>query len=228
MKAQPRIRAGRIPQSQATDCSTTYLTNDSTMKTFALLVLVFTWCVSARSQGTVLFNNGPSSSVNAPVYESDGITKLSGPQFMAELFAGPNVNSLGSIAMTGFLTGNSAGYFYGGVQTINSVLPGGNAWFQVDVWNTASGATFGQAQASSLPDSWWQSSVFMEVTGNPFALPPTLPSPLFGLGTSPVFLNSVPEPSSLTFFWLGFAAMFVSIRRHRNLSQRVLQKQSSS
>src|SRR5690349_2924544 len=98
------------------------------MKRLILTAALGMVCASAFGQGTVVFNNGYPSSPNAPVYESDRVTKCAGSQFMAELFAGPSANSLASIAMTGFATGVQAGYFFGGAQTINSVLGGGTAW----------------------------------------------------------------------------------------------------
>jgi hypothetical protein len=186
------------------------------VKKLSMTMLITCSSLPAHPQGTVLFNNINVGSPNAPVYESDGVTKLSGSQFMAELFAGPSANNLGAIAMTGFLTGSQAGYFLGGPQTINSVPGGGTAWIQVDVWNTASGASFSQATASGLPDSWWQSQVFMNLTGNPNNIGgggPSPPFPLTGLGNSPVFLNSVPEPSVLPLSCLGFTVIFVFIRR---------------
>jgi len=182
---------------------------------FSMTLLIACSSLTAHPQGTVLFDNINVGAPNAPVFESDGVTKLSGPQFTAELFAGPSANSLAFIAMTGFLTGNGAGYFLGGTQTINSVIPGTIAWVQVDVWNTASGSSFGQAQNSGLANSWWQSPVFSVVTGNQFTFgggftPPAL---LSGLGTSPVFLNSVPEPSTVTLIGLGLAAVFRLVHR---------------
>ena len=182
--------------------------------------------LTAYSQGTVngtvdFANVSSGLGPNAPVYESDGVTKLSGPQFMAELFAGPSANNLAGIAMIGFASGTQAGYFFGGVQSINSVPGGGIAWVQVDVWNTANGASFPQAQASGLPDSWWQSSLFTVVTGNMFTGGgPTPPATLSGLGNSPVFLNSIPEPSVLAFACLGFATIFVGVHQRNNNRQR--------
>src|SRR5690349_15648573 len=71
------------------------------MKRLSLTLLVAAFSLTAHPQGTVLFDNIHVGAPNAPVFESDGVTKLSGPQFTAELFAGPSVNSLASIAMTG-------------------------------------------------------------------------------------------------------------------------------
>ena len=192
--------------------SATVRKRNQIMKTFLLALLVLTTTVSAHSQGTVLFINiGPG--FNAPVYGSDGVTALSGSQFMAELLGGPSVNNLASIAATGFLTGAQGGYFNGGTQTINSVAPQATAWVGVRVWNTASGSSFLQAQASGLPNSWWQSPVFSIVTGGGI-INPAAPAPLTGFGTSPVFLNSVPEPSTIALAALGAAVVsFRFLRR---------------
>ena len=162
------------------------------------------------SQGTVEFANLHVGSPNAPVYESDGVTKVSGPQFVAELLGGASLNSLVSIATTGFLTDGGAGYYTGGAQAVPGVVPGATAWVEVRVWNTVSGSTFLQAQASGLPNSWWQSSAFSLVTGGGFQGP--VPTPLVGLGNSPVYLNSVPEPSVLAFVGLGTVAIVLGYK----------------
>jgi hypothetical protein len=137
---------------------------------------------------------------------ADGVTPLSGPQFTAELLAGPNANSLLSIATTGFLTGSDVGYFVGGIETINGVAAQGTAWVNVRVWNTTAGPSFLQAQASGLPNSWWQSPIFSVVTGDSVN-----PSSLTGLGNSPVYLNPVPEPSAAAL--VGFGAALIISRK---------------
>ncbi len=168
------------------------------------------------AQGTVnfanLWPNQVNPMVNAPVYESDGVTRLAGSQFTAELLAGPTANNLASIAMTGFLTGNAAGYFPAGTQSVPNLAPGMTAWVQVNVWNTASGASFAQAQASGLPNTWWSSSVFSVALGGG-VVNPTAPATLTGLGTSPVYLNSVPEPATTALLGLGVAVLFLRYRR---------------
>ena len=189
------------------------------MKNFLLTCLFFTLCSFAYAQGTVYFSNiDIPAGVNAPVYESDGITKLSGSQFMAELLGGPSATSLASVATTSFLTGNGAGYFVGGVgglQAINTVSPGSMAWVAVEVWNMASGASFQQAKASGLPNSWWESPEFSLITGGyPTGVGPAPPAALTGLGTSPVYLNgAVPEPSSFALVGLGAAILLLHSHR---------------
>jgi hypothetical protein len=144
---------------------------------------------AALAQGTVNFFN-----VNAPVYLSDGTTPLNGPQYMAGLMAGPTANSLALIATTPFFTN---GYYLGGLQTINSVQGGDIAFIQVDVWNTATGTTFDQAQASGFGNAWAQSSVFTVQTGSNLSVPPIPPTSLFGL--TPLSLNAGPPiPAQLS------------------------------
>ncbi len=163
------------------------------------------------AQGTVWFINLDSQhGVDAPVYQADGITKLDGPQFMAELLAGPTAGSLSSVATTGFLGGLGAGYFNGGVRTINSVSPGQTAWIEVRAWNTITGASFTQAQISGLPNSWWTSPVFSVITGGlPSSSGDTPPGFLTGLGSSPALLNPVPEPSGIALMGLGSLGAFL-------------------
>jgi len=159
-------------------------------------------------------NIGPvGSGLNAPVYESDGVIKLSGSQYMAELLGGPSASSLGPVATTSFFTGNGAGYFNGLTQGIPGVPGGTEGWVEVLVWNTASGLTFDQAKASGLPNSWWQSSVFTVRTGIT-VVNPSAGGLLLGLGNSPVFLNgAVPEPSMFALAGLGAALVLFRMIR---------------
>jgi hypothetical protein len=185
------------------------------MRKVLLLIIVPALCLRANAQGTIRFMNiRPGGAIDAPVYQSDGVTKLSGAQYLAELLAGPGPSSLGPVATTEFLTGNAVGYFDGGTVAVNSVPPGNTAWVQVYVWNMSSGASFAQAQNSGLPNSWWQSSVFDVQTGGQLTGTGTAPpGPLLGLGTSPVYLNGVPEPATLALTGLGAVSVLLRFLR---------------
>jgi hypothetical protein len=182
------------------------------MKYIFILALSTLPLCKMNAQGTIDFANyAGGRGVNAPVYQSDGTTKLLGSQFLAELLVGPAADSLASIATTGFLPGNGAGYFNGGTQTVNGMAPGSTAWVEVRVWNTLSGGSFLQARASGLPDSWWESAVFSVGLGGG-TINPSLPAALTGLDNSPVYLNSVPEPSALGLIGLGIAGVLLRSR----------------
>ena len=177
------------------------------MKTvLAVIPLTLLTCLRVHAQGTVSFKNLNSNPViNAPVILSDGVTKASGPQYMAALLAGQSANNLYPIATTPFLTGGAAGYFAGGVQSIPFVPGGGIAFIQLEFWNATAFNTWQVAQASGLPNAWGQSFIFPVVTGDPNATPPATPAFLTGLGTSPIFLTLIPEPSSFVLAGLGLA-----------------------
>ncbi len=178
-------------------------------------MLSLTSLVTSLAQGTLEFQNvNAAAGVNAPVYGSDRVTKLSGSQFQAELLVGSDASSLVSIATTGFLTGNGAGYFIAPVQTIPNTGPGASAFVQVEVWNTATGSSFSQAEVSGLPNSWWASSTF-KVTLGGGVINPLAPTALIGLGNSPVYLNSVPEPSAVVLAGLGAGLAWLGAWRRR-------------
>ena len=77
--------------------------------------------VGAFAQGTVNFANF-GVGLNAPVYYRDGTTKVAGNAITAELLAGSSHSLLQTVATTGFLTGAAAGYFQGGVVTLNFIV----------------------------------------------------------------------------------------------------------
>jgi len=189
------------------------------MKSFFISIFVLTFSLSSHGQGTLYFANYGSVGINAPVYLSDRVTPLAGLQFQAELLAGPSPTSMVPLAATAFWRGAAAGYYYysvtGGIVVVPNVAPGQYAWVQVEVWNTASGASFDQALASGLPDSWWASSVFSVRTGNEqLGGRPTPPAPLTGLGTAPGYLNTIPEPSTYALASLGGAVALFRAFRH--------------
>jgi len=180
----------------------------------SLAFLIVVLGVSAYAQGTVWFINLDSQhGLNAPVYAADGVTKLAGSQFMAELLAGPSPSSLSSIATTGFLEGGGAGYFNGGIWSLANVAPGQVASVQLRGWNTLSGPSYVQAQASGLPNSWWQSPVLSVVTGGlTSGTGQTPPAFLTGLNNSTLLLNPVPEPTSLALAAVGAVVLRLRLR----------------
>lgn len=135
---------------------------------------------SARGQGTVNFSNRVlSDGVDAPVFAVDGVTRLDGDGFVAQLYAGPSADTLSPIGgAVAFSSGARAGYFFGGTRVIATVPPGGVAFVQVRVWAGAFGSTFEAAWAAGGDTG--QSELFQVVTGGNGA-PPSIPANLVGL-----------------------------------------------
>lgn len=94
----------------------------------------------AQGQGLVVFNNSPTSVGNggAPVYDIDGVTRLSGTNWLAQLFAGPDIHTLAAIGepLT-FRTGAAAGFVdisRGTVRSIPTVGQEEIAAIRIVVW----------------------------------------------------------------------------------------------
>jgi hypothetical protein len=182
------------------------------MKKIVVTVLACALSLAAFAQGTVNFINVNSSpALNAPIFLSNGSTRLAGAGFMAELLAGASAGSLSPVASAPFQSGGGAGYFAGGTQIIPGVVGGGTAFIQIRAWSTAAGATYAAAVASGLGDAWGASSVFSVVTGNPSATPPGTPAILVGLQS--FNLNPIPEPSTFALAGLGIASLLLFRRR---------------
>ena len=120
------------------------------MKKLLLVTGLMVANLAAYAQGTLNFANfvtvpPPGVSVNAPVFNVDGTTKLAGSQFEAILYAGPAGSTESSLAPYGvaqaFSTGAGAGYFIGGARTVTTVPGNSIAVVQVRAWDTLSGAT---------------------------------------------------------------------------------------
>lgn len=173
-------------------------------KTIILGLVLAVGAITSFAQGTVNFANaGPG--LNAPVFQSDGITKLSSA-YTAELLAGTSAGSLTSIATTSFLSA-APGIFTGGTQTINSLTPGGPGFFEVRAFATSFGS---YANAFASGSGYGSSSIFsLAATGNPTTVPPGTPATLIGLTS----FTLVPEPSTLALLGLGAVSLLAFRRR---------------
>ena len=94
------------------------------------------------------FHNSSGANVDAPVFNLDGVTPLSGTNFMAQLYAGPSLELLRPAGQPSlFRSGFSAGYFYSQVITLASVAPGAEAIVQVRAWDARKGGSYEEARA---------------------------------------------------------------------------------
>src|SRR5262245_8769689 len=81
---------------------------------------------AAFGQGTVLLSNLSSPNVNAPIFDIDGTTRLSGAGFMAQLYAAASSQGrlVPALPPTHFLEGTAAGYLFPLVATASNVVAG--------------------------------------------------------------------------------------------------------
>jgi hypothetical protein len=198
------------------------------MKT-TLVIALMSLAVSVHGQGSVGFKNYFGHPNTDPaVFFYDGVSKVTGTQYIAGLQAGPTPRSEVTVAGAAalfFTQAAGAGFFQGGVVSIPNVCGGAVAYIQVQVWDTTlagttSGATFAQAVAYSLqhglPNVAGLSKEFSVVTGDLSANPPGLPilfdtgmSPLrpMQMGTADPSMMGIPEPSVFGLAGLGIAVL---------------------
>ena len=132
--------------------------------------------------GTINFNNRLTDlEEGAPVFEPDGVTRLEGSRYLAQLWAGGAPDSLQPVgAPVEFRTGMMAGYFRqpGGTVVIPHVAAGATAWLEVRAWDGTFGEDFTEAFAAGGPAG--RSEAFAVVTGGS-GMPPEVPANLVGL-----------------------------------------------
>jgi hypothetical protein len=189
-----------------------------------LLVAVMSLAVTAYGQGTVVFRNYFGNPNTDPaVFFYDGVSKVTGTQYIAGLEAGPASGSeviVAGATASFFTQAAGAGFFQGGAVSIPNVAGGATAFLKIMVWDTTlngttTGATWAQAQvysiANMLPNVAGLSKEFSVVTGDPDAIPPGVPT-LFNTGLFPLrpIEMGIPEPSIFGLAGLGIAALMTS------------------
>jgi len=98
--------------------------------------------------GAVLFSNYLPDSHDAPVFDVDGVTRLSGSNYVAQLYAGRTPYTLYPVGDPRAFRSNSlAGYFFSASRIIPDVPPGGEAYIQTRAWDLRRGQTFEECQA---------------------------------------------------------------------------------
>jgi hypothetical protein len=100
----------------------------------------------------------------------DGVTPLSGSNFLAQLYAGPSLEWLRPAGIPrAFRTGFSAGYFYNQNVTLANVPPGSNCVAQIRVWDATKANSYEEARA--LGGRFGKSDILTVTTGGAL-LPP--------------------------------------------------------
>ena len=194
------------------------------MKKLIVLGACFCWSLDLSAQGTVNFGNNLATAVSNWVTNA----KLpAGNTFTAQLWYAPDIGSIPTpdeMQPLGATTGIRpiAGLITGGTRTTpNSTAPGGFAWFQIRIWETAYGLTWFEAITKTLNGRLaiaGASNIIKVKTGDPAAIPPGLPGSLTAAGLSFLCFGDpflcIPEPSVISFCLLGMATCF-ALRRRR-------------
>lgn len=115
------------------------------------------------------------STNQAPVFDTDGITKLNGAAFVAQLYAGPDLARIRPVGEPRpFRTGFSEGLIDPVAVELPNVAPSSPALVQVRVWQSSKGASYEEARALG---SKFGKSEILQTTAGIMPHPP----PLWGL-----------------------------------------------
>ena len=137
---------------------------------------------ASAADGTLSFRNlsgGGASKVDAPVFDEDGTTRLSGAAFAAQLYVAEQPGGLVAVGVPEpFPTGAAAGYILGGVVSLPGIVGGTRVYVEMRAWETAAGGTYDLALANGGRTG--ASEMFSVISGNAGA-PPTVPASLLGL-----------------------------------------------
>ena len=151
----------------------------STLSAGAILAVAETFVPGFIYFANLAHETNSLNSVDAPIFDVDGITKIAGDQFRALLAAGPTIGSMAAMGpIAEFQTGSAAGYFESKTVATTNVPAGQTAYVQVRVWDQATGATYELAQAYG--GKYGASPIFQVETGGAGS-PPSRPALLTGL-----------------------------------------------
>jgi hypothetical protein len=154
--------------------------------------------------------------VNAPIYDTDGVTKLAGSEFKAALAY--DAAPLGGVPLTpappsADFVGN--GYFFGGNRTISGFNSGDKVTLWVLAWDTRSGATYDTALVRGISKAFELTVPALP----PVGFPSNPPLPLRGLES----FQLVPEPRGYALvFGLGLLSLGICRRLRTRHLERTL------
>ncbi|HEY5911735.1 MAG TPA: hypothetical protein VJA21_14130, partial [Verrucomicrobiae bacterium] len=140
-----------IPQFDTSNCGTYTVKVFNHAESVTSLPSQLNLAPPATGGGQVYFANRRfilEAPADAPVFDTDGVTPLSGPSFQARLYIGSTPESLRAAAEPlPFLSGFSAGFFDMKLVTLPQIPAGTQVYAQVRAWEATQGASFEEVRA---------------------------------------------------------------------------------
>ncbi|MGC8990220.1 MAG: PEP-CTERM sorting domain-containing protein [Verrucomicrobiia bacterium] len=163
---------------------------------------------SLMAQGTLMLAN-LGGGANAPVFDTDGVTKVAKNAYKALVYvaADENAAKISTTPVAAAVMFNAAGYFVGPTVTLTGLAPGSKPWVKVEVFD----ANYNDYNTALNALAKIGTATFQLGSGLGGGEPP-LPAP--GLvGMPKIVVAPIPEPSVLALVGLGVAAFLL---RRRN------------
>lgn len=172
------------------------------MKKLIIAVAALMVSIAAYGQGQFVFNNRVLPDVNARFIANtdpaDGSSSIIGTDYTVQLFNGTAAIDPASTTFRGAAGTATAGYVSPTTETVPGVAPGAAAQITLKVLGpniTGGSQSFGP---------------YSVTLGGGTITPPNLP-----LGTTPLTVTLVPEPTTLALGLLGLGALGLAIRRRK-------------
>lgn len=172
------------------------------MKKLIIAVAALMVSIAAYGQGQFVFNNRVLPDVNARFVASTdpagGTTSSIGTDYTVALFNGTTALDPATTTFRGAAGTAAAGYVTPTTETVAGVAPGAAA----NITLTVTGPNIQGGKQNFGP--------YAVTLGGGTITPPNLP-----LGTTPLTVTLVPEPSTLALGFLGLGALGLAIRRRK-------------
>lgn len=180
----------------------------------ALMLASLLASVGVMAQGSLLLTNG-GGGANAPIYDTDGVTKMAKESVMVAIYVAPTEAAVTDPSLAPViapaLLNKPAGLFNFGQVELAGLKPGTKPYVRIDVWDKGFNSWTAAYNAAAKVGS----VVFqlgLPLGGDPGTGEPPITTP--GLvGMTPVTMYIIPEPSVLALIGLGVAAFLL---RRRN------------
>ena len=192
------------------------------MKKILTLIALAAGTGAVFSQGIVNFNNNvfnpltgpPDHSVYAFSWNGPVTTDLTGTQYVAELYVGPNASSLSPLtaSLSRFrVTGTTFPGTWSGKNPVALGMGGIGVPVILDVrvWDTTVASSYEAVSTAANGYGFGESGPF---TYTQVLSSPSVPSDTFMVGM-PAFWVSVPEPSAIAFSILGIIGLLLFRRQ---------------
>lgn len=161
------------------------------MKFRCILFFALVLAGPAWSQGYIAYNNHVPPIIEAPVFDTDCRTRLSGPAYEAQVYVGFEPLALQPLSrIVSFRAGPAAGYLEATSVEIPGTRQNQLVYTQLRVWEAAAGKTFEEAVAAG--GKFGVANIVPMRVVYPPGTPP------FPLGLESFCL--IPEPSPFTLF----------------------------
>jgi hypothetical protein len=172
------------------------------MKKLIIAAAALMVSVAAYGQGQFVFNNRLLPTVEAKFVlptDTGGTSSLAGDAFSVQVLAGPQGGTLAPVGSTTFRSGAAAGFVNAITPAVPGLTDGQTASVQLRFFQGAAGT------GTLLGELGPYNVVVHTAPATPVAL---------GLGTSPITVPVIPEPSTFALAALGLGAL-LAIRRRK-------------